>query len=106
MSESSGQQHPIGIYLKVWILLFVLSTMSYMVDWYQLQGYLRWSLILLFMVLKAGFIMAIFMHLSWERLSLKYVLFVPLVAIVVLVALMAIEGDYTFFTRQGSLMSS
>jgi cytochrome c oxidase subunit IV len=99
MSETAGQQHPIGIYLKVWILLFVLSTLSYMVDWFQLQGYLRWSLILLFMVLKAGFIVAIFMHLSWERLSLKYVLLVPLIAIAVLVALMSIEGDYTYFTR-------
>ena len=99
MSEASGQQHPIGIYLKIWLLLFVFSTLSYLVDWYQFQGFLRWSLILLFMFLKAGFIIAIFMHLSWERLSLKYVLFVPLVAILVLIALMAIEGDYTFITR-------
>ncbi len=97
MSETA--EHPIGIYLKIWILLFVLSTFSYMVDWFQLQGYLRWSLILLFMFLKAGYIIAIFMHVSWERLSLKLVLFGPPVAILVLIALMAIEGDYTFFTR-------
>jgi len=25
-----GQQHPIGIYLKIWGLLFVLSTASYL----------------------------------------------------------------------------
>jgi len=99
MSEVAGQQHPIGIYLKIWILLFVLSTFSYMVDLLQVQGYLRWSLILLFMFLKAGFIVAIFMHVSWERLALKYVLFVPLSAIAVLITLMAIEGDYTFDTR-------
>ena len=42
MSEATaGQQHPIGIYLKIWILLFVLSFFSYMVDWYQLQGFWR-----------------------------------------------------------------
>ena len=99
MSEVAGQQHPIGIYLKVWLLLFVLSTFSYLVDFFQVQGYLRWTLILIFMFLKAGFIIAIFMHVSWERLSLKYVLFVPLIAIVVLIALMAIEGDYTYTTR-------
>ncbi len=99
MSDEAGQQHPIGIYLKIWLLLFVFSTFSYMVDWYQLQGYWRWTLILLFMILKAGFIVAIFMHLQWERLSLKYVLFVPLIAIVVLILLMSIEGDYTYFTR-------
>ena len=98
MSDSAGE-HPIGIYLKIWILLFVLSTFSYMVDWFQLQGYLRWSLILLFMFLKAGYILAIFMHVSWERLSVKLLLFAPPVAILVLIALMAIEGDYTFDTR-------
>ena len=99
MSETAGQQHPIGIYLKIWILLFVISAFSYMVDYFQLQGYLRWSLILIFMFLKAGFIIAIFMHVQWERLSLKYVLFVPLAAIAVLIALMAVEGDYTYLTR-------
>lgn len=99
MSDTATQQHPIGIYLKIWLLLFVLSTFSYMVDIFHLHGYLRWSLILLFMFLKAGFIVAIFMHLSWERLALKYLLFLPLIAIVVLIALMSIEGDYTELTR-------
>ena len=100
MSETdAGNQHPLGIYLKIWLLLFVLSALSYMVDWYQLQGYLRWTLILIFMFLKAGFIVAIFMHLSWERLALKYVLLAPPIAILVLVALMAIEADYTFLSR-------
>ena len=99
MSDTAGQQHPIGIYLKIWLLLFDFSAFSYAVDWHQLQGMLRWTLILIFMFLKAGFIIAIFMHLTWERLSLKYVLFLPLIAIVVLIALMAIEGDYTFITR-------
>jgi cytochrome c oxidase subunit 4 len=99
MSATAGQQHPLGIYLKIWALLFVLSTFSYLVDWFQFEGYLRWSLILLFMFLKAGFIIAIFMHIAWERLSLKYVLFLPLFAIVVLISLMSIEADNTFMMR-------
>ena len=99
MSDATGQEHPIGVYVKVWILLFVLSTFSYLVDFFQVQGYARWTLILIFMFLKAGFIVAIFMHLSWERLSLKYVLLLPPLAIVVLVAMMAIEGDYTNASR-------
>ncbi|MEH6633932.1 MAG: cytochrome C oxidase subunit IV family protein [Halioglobus sp.] len=99
MSETAGQQHPIGLYLKVWLLLFVLSTFSYLVDFFHVQGYLRWTLILTFMFLKAGFIIAIFMHVSWERLALKYTLLVPLFAIVVLITLMSIEGDYTNATR-------
>ena len=54
------QQHPLGVYLGVWALLFVLSAFSYMVDYLHLQGMLRWGLILLFMFLKAGFIISIF----------------------------------------------
>ena len=32
MSDGEGQQHPIAIYLWIWVLLFVLSAFSYMVD--------------------------------------------------------------------------
>jgi len=99
MSETASQQHPIGLYLKIWLLLFVFSAFSYAVDYYQVQGALRWTLILIFMFLKAGLIISIFMHVQWERLSLKYVLFLPLTAIAVLIILMAIEGDYTYLTR-------
>jgi caa(3)-type oxidase subunit IV len=100
MSETTGQQHPIGVYLKVWLLLFVLSAFSYLVDLLHVEGYLRWALILIFMFLKAGLIVSIFMHVTWERLALKYLLFVPLSAIAVLIVLMAMEGDYTFITRE------
>ena len=65
--EKKTTTHKIGIYLWIWGLLFVLSFFSYMVDWYQFQGLLRWSLILFFMFLKAGLIMSFFMHLFWER---------------------------------------
>ena len=70
-----------------------------MVDYLNLQGGLRWGLILLFMFLKAGFIVAIFMHLKWERLALKVAILAPPIALMVLVWLMAIEADYTFLTR-------
>lgn len=99
MNSATGQQHPIGIYLKIWLLLFVLSACSYLVDFFGAESYLRWSLIIIFMLLKAGFIMAIFMHLSWERLALKYTLLLPPLAILVLIALMSIEGDYTNLSR-------
>lgn len=95
MSAESAQQHPVSLYLKVWGWLFVLSFFSYMVDYLQFQGLLRWSLILVFMVAKAGLILSIFMHVRWERLSLKLVLFLPMFAIAVFIILMAIEGNYT-----------
>ena len=96
---TEGQEHPISVYLKIWILLFVLSIGSYMVDFYQLQGWLRWSLILVFMFLKAGFIMAIFMHMVWERMALVVALLSPMVAILVFIAIMGYESDYTEASR-------
>ena len=89
----------IGIYLWSWGLLFVLSLFSYMVDWFAFQGLLRWSLILIFMFLKAGLIMAFFMHLVWERYALVNVLLWPMTAIACFIILMAAEGKYTVFTR-------
>jgi cytochrome c oxidase subunit IV len=99
MTSPGGQQHPISLYLKIWGLLFVLSTFSYLVDYFHFEGYLRWALILLFMLLKAGLIIAIFMHMAWERLSLVYAILVPPLCLLVLVGLMASEAGYTFATR-------
>ena len=103
-AHGDGQQHPIKIYVTIWLLLFVLSAFSYMVDYFQLQGALRWTLILTFMFLKAGFIVAIFMHVAWERLALKLTILLPPLVLLVLIGLMAIEGDYTFLTRLASFV--
>lgn len=99
MSAEAGQQHPLGIYYKIWTLLFVLSAFSYMVDYLNFQGYLRWTLILIFMMLKAGFIVAIFMHAMWERMALVFTILGPPTVLLLLIGFMAIEGDYTFGTR-------
>jgi cytochrome c oxidase subunit IV len=97
--RDSHQQHPIKLYLVVWGWLFVLSTGSYLVDYFHLQGYLRWSLILIFMILKAGLIVAVFMHMAWERLALIYAILVPPILVLVFVGIMAFESEYTLFTR-------
>jgi len=94
-----GQQHPLNVYFWIWGLLFVLSFFSYMVDYLNFQGGVRWALILTFMFLKAGFIIAIFMHMKWERLALQLCILVPPVFIGVLIWLMSAEADYTFLTR-------
>ena len=103
MEETQNKQqastHKIGIYLWIWGLLFVLSFFSYMVDWIGYQGLLRWTLILTFMFLKAGLIMAFFMHLFWERYALVNVLLWPMTAIACFIVLMVAEAEYTVFTR-------
>lgn len=99
VAHEKGQQHPLGVYFKIWGLLFVLSIASYMVDYFHLQGLLRWSLIITFMLLKAGLIIAVFMHMKWERLALVYAIVIPPVLLLVLLGIGAIEADYTFLTR-------
>jgi len=98
-THAKGQQHPIKLYLVVWGWLFVLSTCSYLVDYFGIHGYLRWSLILLFMVLKAGLIVAVFMHMAWERLALAYAILLPPVLVLVFVAIMVFESEYTHLIR-------
>ncbi|MBL0421115.1 cytochrome C oxidase subunit IV family protein [Ramlibacter sp. AW1] len=100
-AHGQGQQHPLGVYLKIWGLLFVLSAASYMVDYFQLQGLLRWSLIIVFMLLKAGLIVAVFMHMLWERLALVYAVVVPPLLLVTLLGIGALEAGNTRVTRGG-----
>lgn len=97
--QVNAHQPPIKLYLVVWAWLFGLSTCSYLVDYFGFEGYLRWFLILLFMSLKAGLIIAVFMHMAWERLALIYAILIPPGAVLVFVAIMALESDYTHFTR-------
>ena len=97
--QAHGQQHPLGIYIKIWALLFVLSAASYAVDYFQLQGLLRWTLIIAFMLLKAGLIVAVFMHMLWERLALAYAILVPPLLLITLVGIGALEADHSFLTR-------
>ena len=98
-AHAEGQQHPIRLYLVVWFWLFVLSACSYLVDLLQVEGYLRGGLILMLMLGKAGLIIAVFMHMAWERLALSYAILVPPVLVLIFVIIMAFEADYTFFTR-------
>jgi cytochrome c oxidase subunit IV len=101
-THEQGQQHPLGVYFRIWALLFVLSIASYMVDYFHVQGLLRWSLIIIFMLLKAGLIVAVFMHMKWERLALVYVIVVPPLLLMVLMGIGIIEAKYTFSTREAT----
>lgn len=98
-THETDQQHPISLYLRVWGYLFVLSAMSYAVDYFEVQGIIRWLLILTFMLMKAGLIVSIFMHMAWERLSLAYAILVPPLVLLVFVRVMLLEADYSFWTR-------
>ncbi len=99
MAHAEGQQHPISTYFKVWGLLFVLSAFSYMVDYFHVESYLRWTLILVFMLMKASLIVAVFMHMRWERLAMMYAIMLPPALVMLFMFLMTFESDYIFLTR-------
>jgi cytochrome c oxidase subunit IV len=99
LKQGQGKIHPIRLYLKVWLLLFILSTCSYLVDFFQVEGYYRWFLIIVFMLAKAGLILAVFMHVNWERPAVKLLLFIPPIAILIFITLMNIEANYVFINR-------
>ena len=91
--------HKIGIYLWIWTLLFVLVSFSYMVDYMELSRTIKMVFNCIFYVSKAGFIMAIFMHLYWERWAIVNVLLWPMTAIGVFIAIMVSRILLYFFSR-------
>ncbi len=97
--EHVHQEHPLSLYLKIWVLLFILSAFSYAVDYMQLQGMLRWTLILVFMALKAGLIICIFMHIMWERMALICAILIPPLCLGLFIGIMALESNYTLLSR-------
>jgi cytochrome c oxidase subunit IV len=99
---AEGQQHPLKIYFWIWGLLFLFSAFSYGTDFIPKDGgigLMRAGLILLFMFLKAGFIIAIFMHMAWERMALIWAIIGPPVLLLFLIGFMVYEGNYTEGTR-------
>jgi len=98
-THAEVQHHPIKLYLIAWGWLFVLSTFSYLVDYFHVESYLRWILILLLMIAKAGLIVAVFMHMAWERLALICAILLPPLLVLVFVAIMVSESNYTLLTR-------
>lgn len=94
------QHHPVSTYLRVWGLLFVLSALSFLVDFFEVQMVLKRFLVTVFAVMKAGLIVSYFMHLRFERLSLVYCILLPPLLLVALVGIMTAESDYVIWLRQ------
>jgi caa(3)-type oxidase subunit IV len=97
--EHSDNHHPLSVYFKVWGMLFILSAFSYFVDYFGVETYLKWFLISIFGLLKAGLIVTYFMHMRWERMALVYAIILPPLMLLALVGIMAVEGDYTVWIR-------
>ena len=70
-----------------------------MVDELIIQGCYSWTLIIIFMLLKAGIILAIFMHMAWERMALITAVILPPLLLTFFIGVMVIESSYTNSTR-------
>lgn len=81
LEPASHRYAPIKVYLMVWFWLFVLSFTAYLVELISEATHLvlwfKWSLLVLIALMKGGLIVAYFMHLRFERLSLVYAIVVP-----------------------------
>ena len=99
-----AEDHSIGVYLKVWGWLFVLSVLSYVVDIMTFDPqWIQWTLITVFALLKSALIMHVFMHLKWEPLSLVTAMLLPTVLVLLLVVFVAAEGAYIADIRRAIL---
>ena len=86
------------LYLVVWGWLFVLSTCSYLVDYLGLQGYLRWSLILLHDGEGRPDPRRLHAHGVGAAHPL-YAILMPPIVVLVFVGIMVFESNYTELTR-------
>lgn len=99
MSTEHTQQHPLSVYLWIWGWLFLLSLGSYLVDISTWHIAIKWILILLFMMAKAILIIAVFMHMVWERLAIVTAVFLPPGALLFALLILALEAEYTISSR-------
>lgn len=101
-ATGKGEQHqPIRVYILVWGLLFVLSTLSYLLDYFDVHpDALRRFLITAFALIKAALIVAYFMHMRFERLGLVLAILLPPLLLMALVAIILPEGNYVSGVRQ------
>lgn len=51
------------------------------------------------MVMKAGLIVAVFMHMAWERLALVFAILLPPLFVLAFRGIMQTEASYTLFGR-------
>jgi cytochrome c oxidase subunit IV len=99
MSNEQTQQPDIGIYFKVWGFLFVLAGTSYCVAIFDVAQPLKAILLLALALLQAGLIIAVLMHLVWERVIVAYLMFVPPILLASFLAICFVDGSYTHVTR-------
>lgn len=86
---------------KTFWILFALTIVD-IVLYFALLSYhsmLKNTLFVFLGVLKAFYIVGIFMHMKFERKALASIIILPFMLVLVLILLVLIEGGYTFDLR-------
>ena len=68
-----------GLFIKVWIGLLVLTLIEVFLAYIQLGKVAMITILMALSLVKAGMIMAYFMHLKFDKPALSWILVVPLV---------------------------
>ena len=100
--DSHGEQHqPFQTYLVVWGLLFVISAVSYFIDYFSVEPLvLKRFLITVLALIKAGIIVAYFMHMKFERLSIILAILLPPLLLLGMIGIFLPEGSYVSGLRE------
>ncbi len=80
---SDAQSHR-GLFIKVWIGLLALTLVEVLLAYIQFGVVLMLTLLMGLSLIKAGMIMAYFMHLKFDRPVLSWTVAVPLVACILI----------------------
>ena len=80
---ADAQSHR-GLFIKVWIGLLALTLVEVLLAYIQFGVVLMLTLLMGLSLIKAGMIMAYFMHLKFDRPVLSWTVAVPLVACILI----------------------
>jgi cytochrome c oxidase subunit 4 len=81
--SAEAQSHR-GLFIKVWIGLLVFTLIEIWLAYIHFSVHVMLTLLMGLSLVKAGMIMAYFMHLRFDRPSLSWILVVPLVACILI----------------------
>ncbi len=80
---AEAQSHK-GLFIKVWIGLLALTLVEVLLAYIQFGVVMMLTLLMGLSLIKAGMIMAYFMHLKFDRPVLSWTVVVPLVACILI----------------------
>lgn len=92
----SKQVHGTKTYVKVWLWLLAITVAGFVISPLNLPTWLHSSLIVIIALMKGGLIVAFFMHLKFERISMIYTILLPLLLLVALAVALLYEGTTRF----------